>query len=200
MPNTNNNKKDGVRLVDFEHDNLRNKRAKKRTTYSATTEVADIDGVLKEREVKHQTVSVTQEPPFVKLYLHDLGHIVGLSPGPQRLLIELAKYMTWSGQIALTKIMREQIADTLNITYKSVNNYLTKLTEKPKGAEFPILVRMGQGTYMINPNYIAKGEWRDVVAKKEKFRLIIEYGVDGGKEIKTDLPEEAEHQYQLNGL
>jgi len=112
-------------------------------------------------------------PPFVKLYLDDLGILYDLPASAIKLLCELIKKMDWENVITLSVRKKREIADNLNTTIATFDNNLAKLVNAG------ILKRIARSEYRTNPNLICRGTWFQVEKHRKDWELIITYSYDG---------------------
>lgn len=113
----------------------------------------------------------TDEPDYVKLYLDCLLTVKGLRKGLNPVLIALLKHMSYAnsddttgGQIIIiNKFLKETVAKTLGLGIDSINKALTDFTKSG------IFKRIAPGTYQVNPDFVGKGEWKDIRNIKATF-------------------------------
>lgn len=117
-----------------------------------------------------------KERPFVKMYLDDLGDLIGLDPAVKSVLLELVKNMGYNNAVPAYKPIKEMIAKNIGVSLSTVNNGIQKLSDKG------ILIRKARGLYVVDPNYFGRGSWTDI----SKIKLTIEYK-DGKKSISTEI-------------
>lgn len=133
-------------------------------------------------EVKSETsTKVTRlpsEPPYVKLYLEDLGRLLDLPGGPQDLLFMLIRKIDYEGMITLSAGSRRRIADRLGISDQTFRNRLRALTRSG------VLLRREHNEYEANPLYFARGDWRDIYERRKAITMTVTYGPKG-REIET---------------
>lgn len=135
-----------------------------------------------------RTHAVEKEPDFIKLYLNDVGMLVGLSPYDQKVFLSLVKHMTYSNLVVLIKPVKEEICNELGIKLNTINKAIDNL----KNAN---LLMKYQGTdgqvkrscWLVNPYLAAKGTWTDI----RSIRLQIEYSSEGRKVHVTTNPDKS---------
>ena len=164
-------------------------------TRSNTTTTIDSNG-----EVSSQTRSFTiqypQEPPFIKLYLHDVCYFQDMPRSYSNVLYELFKRMSYAGDptgdedwekdtgscgmiVYLNSEMKRSIMKNIGITsMQSLNNILTNLT---KGK---LLLNIGRGTFRLNPHLFGRGDWKNIV----KLQMTLTYD-DMGRTYQTTILE-----------
>lgn len=140
-------------------------------------------------EERSRVISLPVEPPYVKIYIDDLAKIYDVSPGPQLVLHSLISKMDYEGFISLTPASRQRLADSLQITVPTFNNYLSALCKTN------IMRSVGRGEYEVNPHLFARGHWKDISKRRESFQLSITYKPDGTRIVKGDFAEKNESGY-----
>mgnify|MGYP001110011679 CR=1 FL=1 len=129
---------------------------------------------------REQIIQIPNEPPFVKLYIEDLRCLHRLPPKSSALLYELVKRVDYEGMVGLTTMIKKTIAETLSTSVASIDNQLSKLIMTN------IILRIGRGTYMLNPSLFAKGQWKDVRKLRDKFfEFKVTYSPDGDRSIEA---------------
>lgn len=123
----------------------------------------DKDGNIKKYTQVKESFIPREEPDFVKLYLdHVLVHhelSVKLSP----ILKEVCSRANYANDekggmmLFLNSYLKTQMCNKLG--YSSV-----KMLEKALKTlvDSKILVRVGRGTYLLNPHFFGKGHWQDI--------------------------------------
>jgi len=122
-----------------------------------------------------RVISLPQEPPYVKMYIEDLGKLLDVPPGPRMVLYHLAKRIDYDGFISLTPTSRERVAIACEINVRTMNNYLTHLSKSG------ILKHIGRGEYEMSPHLFAKGDWKDISRRRTNFEMTVRY--ENGKRI-----------------
>lgn len=149
-------------------------------------------------EVTHnQTVTeyeqrIPNEPPYIKLYTTDLSNLFKLPAGTTSVLICFVTIADYQGIIALNKYLKDSIAERMNAksgkdgkpSNSVVNKAITELLNKG------IISRIGSSTYQLNPNYFARGKWRDIYQKRKSFKMTITYKDDGKGGIREIVTEQ----------
>lgn len=121
-----------------------------------------------------------REPAFIKLYLEDINLLMDVPTGPGNLLHILVKKVDFEGYISLTAGSRDRICEQVGIKRQTLANYLQTLVRKK------ILKSCGRGDYELNPYLFAKGEWKDISRRRDKFiQLNIRYSPDGERTITS---------------
>lgn len=147
--------------------------------------------------VTRQTTSVShvqREPDYVKLYLDFLSYMARTPPAlldaTGQLLYELLKRATYAETggtgmvLALNSWMKSEIAKACNIKLGTLDNKLSSLVNSG------LLVRIGRGTFQLNPYYFGKGAWSDV----SEIRATVTFDSEKGRWISS-----LEHKTKVNG-
>ena len=132
-------------------------------------------GEVKSKE-ENKIITLPREPPYVKLYIEDLGKILGLTQGCKNLVYCLLNSMGYDGVITIAKGTRERFAEQIGVQERVVKNQITKLCKTN------VIKRIGTGEYEMNPNYFAKGDWIDIRKRQNDFEMKIKY-TKNGREI-----------------
>lgn len=127
---------------------------------------------------KTTTHAVEKEPDFIKLYLQDVGVLMGLSPSDQKVFISLAKHMSYNNLVVLIKPIKEQMCKELNLSLNTINKTIDNL----KNAQLLLKFQDEEGNekrscWRVNPYLAAKGTWNDIRA----IRLQLDYSSEGRK-------------------
>lgn len=114
------------------------------------------------------TVSSATEDDYIKVYsyLNTVFAFKGVNPKLIPLLIEISSYMTFADkgqEVTLVKRVKEKIAESLDMTARTVDNYIIEL----KKAD--ILRPVGQSVYSVNPFIIGRGKWSDIKELRAQF-------------------------------
>ena len=142
-------------------------------------------------EVLEETAEVVsrlpREPAFIKLYLEDINLLMDVPTGPGNLLHILVKKVDYEGYISLTTGSRDRICEQVGIKRQTLANYLQTLVRKK------ILKNIGRGDYELNPHLFAKGEWKDISRRRDKYiQLNIRYSPDGKRIINSSVRTDEE--------
>jgi len=137
--------------------------------YANQTTGEVIKGTLK------KVVKIPQEPNYVKLYLDAILYISDIPEGITGVMLEILKRMPFADKkqkIALTKSIKEDIAEALNVSESYVRKSISQLT---KGK---LLLHTGSARsccYIINPHIFGRGEWKDI----EELQLHVIFNAKG---------------------
>lgn len=149
-------------------------------TSSTTKEIFDKETGETTKSTQETTVKgKLQEPDFVKLYLDDIEVLYRLPKNASNVLYSFLKRMTYKGIIYTNKSLKQEIAIELQLkNIKSIDNHITELVFQQ------IIKRIDRGTFLMNPNIIAKGKWEDIKG------LRIDYDDYGNRQITPKLKNE----------
>ena len=115
------------------------------------------------------------EPPYVKVYLHDILYLSDLPKTHDKVLLALLKRSTWANAdlgmvVTLSAGMKRLMLSELGFkSVRTINNALSDFVK----AE--ILNRLETGVYQLNPYLFGKGDWQDIA----NLRMTIDYTLDG---------------------
>jgi len=145
--------------------------------------VIDEDGVQK-LHTSRESFTIPSEPPYVKLYLADVGAIHGLSKSQSEVLFQLAMLIGWDGVVSVSKTRFEKsIKSRVGVEYQSFKNIVAKLVEKG------IFLRAGRGELEANPFIFARGDWPSIYERRKKVELTITYD-ENGRHVKSKLVDQ----------
>lgn len=155
---------------------------KKHINQVTTTDYVDGQtGELVGQGIEVKSLAVETEPKFVKLYTQDIGRLYGLTDSSNKVLMVLAKYMTYkSNVVVLYGPIKTMMMQELGMNRNTFNKAIDTLYKSG------FLIRKARACYVLDPCIFGSGSWADVKA----VRLSIEYKQDGSKQIKTDLVRE----------
>ncbi len=132
-------------------------------------------------QTKRQEVALFEkEPPYVKIYLQDIGKLNGLNKSEQIVLNELVLNMGYANIVPSYKPVKEMIASKLKMPYNTLDKAIKQLNKKG------VLLRKARGLYIMDPNLFGRGAWSDI----KKIRMVIDYNADGTKSINTDVSKQ----------
>lgn len=152
---------------------------KKKITFAEHQVVTDRNGEVLQ-EVKNFTYEVEAEPPYVKLYIQDIGNLHGLPGFVQDIFHELLKNMGYNNIIPMYKPVKLIICEKLNISINTLNKAVDSLYQKG------ILIRKARGMYMMDPSIAGRGSWKDI----KKIIMTIEYDNNGNRKINSEISKE----------
>lgn len=143
-----------------------------------TTAYVSKDGELLSENV-NETIPVGKEPQYFKVYLQDLGNIMGLTPAEKTVFYSLCRSMAYSGIVVLIKVIKEMLIKETGYSFETIRSAVKGLTKKN------FLIRRARSVYQVNPKYCAKGEWADIKA----MRIEIAYSELGRKVVVKKVPK-----------
>ena len=165
------------------------KRETKNHIYTHDIHVVDRETGEVTQSTKETIVQFPSEPEYIKLYLDDINRIYDLPNNS--ILYEIMKRMDYDGLINISKYGKDTICEKLDIKPQTFANYLQKLKDKN------IVLPVGRGTFMPNPNLFGKGSWKDIYNRRktyESIRMSIIYKADGSKTIQTEFELEDQNK------
>lgn len=142
-----------------------------RTVDYTTGEIIDEKSIIESK--------LPPEPPYVKLYVDDLGSLLGLERGEKRVLLALACSLDFEGFASVTAAKRKRLAERCELTIKSFNNAVSALAKKG------LIKVVGSGEYELNPNLFARGDWKSIFSRRQTFKLEVTYSPETGRTIST---------------
>lgn len=144
-----------------------------------TTSVDRVTGeILNESKVVQ--FRIPSEPPYVKLYIDDLGRLMDLKSHHKEMLLELIRKMDYENIITLTPSARSRIAERLKIKEQTFKNYLGELVKSD------VLRRLAHNEFMANPDLFGRGEWQAIYERRQAFSMTVTYHLNGKRTIKTE--------------
>jgi hypothetical protein len=141
------------------------------------TETTDADGVFERSSSVVTITKLPKEPDYIKLYIDDIGHLMGVQEGHRSILLYIAASVGYDGFVTLTLARKARIAATVGLAVKTVDNAIGLLVKTN------ILRREGRCEYELNPSLFAKGEWAHIRERRESFNLNVSYSKAGGRRL-----------------
>jgi len=129
-----------------------------------STYINNETGEIKKQEEK-KVIRIPKEDEYIKIYIKTIGVLHNIPASADKILLEIIKYTSYNNRIILTKPVKQDIANNLNISLSRVNNYITTLIKKN------ILIRKDRGMYILNPYIFGKGNWHDIYNLRKELRL-----------------------------
>ena len=123
------------------------------------------------------------EPAYVKFYIDDLASLQKLTAGETQILLYVAACADYKGMIALPAGIKKRIASSASCSDGAVNNSVNKFCKNN------ILRKEGGGLYELNPDFFARGKWREIRERRKEFYTTTTYRRDGTKEVETNVIE-----------
>ena len=127
------------------------------------------------RSEENITKQYASEPPYIKLYLHDILFLSDLPKTHDKILLSLLRKATWASAeygmvVTLSAGMKRIMAKELDFkNVRTVNNALSDFVKAD------ILKRLETGVYQLNPYLFGRGDWQDI----ENLRMTIDYTLEG---------------------
>lgn len=144
------------------------------------TEVVDVNtGEIMDSQM--ETVSYSQEPDFVKMYIDDLSYLHGLTSANNSVLHSLLSKMNYDNEIILVSKVKDEMANKIGLMKNTFEHGIGVLVKKG------ILIKKGNNYYIVNPFLFARGSWKDI----RSIRMTIKYSKEG-KDIKVILDSQQE--------
>lgn len=168
--------------------------ATKRLINSTTTRNVDhATGEIKDESTTN-VYRLPQEPPYIKMYIDDLCHLMQIPHALKQTLQMLLKKLDYEGFITLSPRFRKQTAERLGIADQTFRNRLSALCKTG------VMRSIATNEYEVNPHYFARGDWRAICERRDGFKMIVKYTSKGKREITTegadDTPEPSESAAQ----
>ncbi len=142
-------------------------------THTVTNEIT---GEVLSSESQSITISkLDKEPPYVKMYINDIGLWQGLSPGETAILYQVSSAVDYDGIVSLSKYHKDKIKKILKVSDGFIRNTVTKLVAK----HILLKTEAYSGVYKLNPYWFGKGDWKDIIEKRKAFvvQLTKSYGM-----------------------
>lgn len=130
-----------------------------------TGEVLDVD-------IKKHTYLANTKEQFLLAYATLIGVFQNISAAEVRVYAFLLEHYPGDCKIVINDIIRKDIADRTKLKPGSINNTLNRLIST-EHITYPLLYRLGRGTYQLNPRYAFKGSTSD---RNKSLKAIIELG------------------------
>lgn len=154
-------------------------------TTRISTQYTTTDGLTGEILTSQQhTLKIERlqkEPPFVKMYINDIGLWEGLSGGETSILYFVSSAVDYDGVVSVSPYLKGKIKAQLKVSDGFIRNTLVKLTAKH------ILIKSTEytGVYKLNPYWFGKGDWKDIIEQRKAF--VIQITKAYGMEIPRDI-------------
>ena len=149
-----------------------------------TTHVDRQTGEITLDEVVHAEVSaLVAEPAYIKLYIDDLGRLCNLTDGQRSILLYVAACVNYYGFVLLPTGQKARIAKSASCSISAVNNAVNFFCKNN------IRRKEGGGLYELNPDFFARGKWREIRERRKEFYTTTTYRRDRTKEVQTNIIE-----------
>jgi len=128
------------------------------------------------------TKYTSNEPNFVKLYLEDISYLSNLHLSSADLLYYLLDYVKYNeNMIYLNSYIKKNICKEMGISGSTLNNRLSLLNKKN------VIIRKGQGSYLLNPFLFGKGDWKNIKEMRDaNIELKITYNAKTNERTVTN--------------
>ena len=120
------------------------------------------DGKFRRGE-RHVTLKVPAEPPYVKEYSYDVLTLNGIKGAQRDVLTFMAHAMDYENVVVLSSGRRKIWAKELGVSISTINNAVSWLLKNG------FIVSKVTGEYIVDPKMFAKGEWKDIIERRESF-------------------------------
>lgn len=157
-------------------------------------ELIDSDGVVQRTAEIINIKPMPPEPPFVKMYIDDLGRISGLQASHTSILTYVAALVDYDGIVTLNARRKACIAATTGCSIKTIENAITEYMKHD------IVRRIGRAEYELNPSLFAKGEWKNIRERREAFSMHISYTKAGRQIVTTKTPPDVVERERLERM
>ena len=138
--------------------------------------------------IEREAIESLPEAAYINWYIKNLGNLCGLTAVAIKVLMNLVSKTNLQSELSLPRGIREKIGKELGgVSLGVINNAITELVKKE------ILSRVGSqgsGVYSLNPDFFARGKWRDIYYKRKDFKLTITYKDDGGEGKREVITEQ----------
>lgn len=151
--------------------------------------------ILSSRSNVYELKRLPDEPAFIKMYVQDLGALLGFQAMHRDILLFVAAGMNYYGVVALSAATKARIALTVGCNEKTIRNAITEYLKAG------ILRRIGRAEYELDPHLFAKGEWSEIRGRRDRFRLEVDYSPEGrtfrARRLSADEARRADVEQQL---
>ena len=150
----------------------------KKSVYQETTQTVNHETGEIVSETSTKIAKYAGEPSYLKLYIDDICALASVSESLKKTLLLLLRKLDYDGYITLSTRYRKFMCSEMGIVDGTLRNRLNSLCNKG------FLISEGGNEYLANPNYFAKGEWKNIVEQRHAFEMKIRYS-ENGKEVIT---------------
>lgn len=144
--------------------------------------------VIHERSNVYSIEKLPAEPEYIKLYVAEIGRLHGLKSGHRDILLYVASMVAYDGSVVLNVRRKAQIALTLKIATKSIDNALSEFVKTG------LLIRLGRSDFELNPFLFGKGDWKSIRERRESFVARLRFGPNGIEAIGIEREPSAADQ------
>ena len=144
-----------------------------KTRYTEISNIVDHESgeVLDTTQKKHTYLANTKEQ-FLLAYTTLIGVFQNISVAEIRVYAFLLEHYPADCKIVVNDIIRQDIAARTKLSPGSINNTLNRLISTDN-TTYPLLYRLGRGTYQLNPRYAFQGSTAN---RNQSLKAIIELG------------------------
>ena len=131
-------------------------------------------------ETSHKVVQLPTEPAYIKMYINDICQLTGVQNADQGLLRALLLRLGYDGYVVLTPRIRQTIGRQLDISEKTIRNRLANLVKAA------LITPVARNEYMVNPDYFARGDWKQICEMRKDFSLKLMYRSNGERSVSFE--------------
>ena len=139
-------------------------------------------------KIESEAMEFLPEATYINSYIKNLGNLFGLTTVAIKVLMCLVSKVDYEGELSLPRGIREKVGKELGgVSLGVINNAITELVKKE------IISRVGSqgsGVYSLNPDFFARGKWRDIYYKRKSFKVTMTYIDDGGEGKREVITEQ----------
>jgi hypothetical protein len=173
---------DSIEFTTFGEDEMQKLTSRKIVTDHLTGEI------VSDRSNVFEITKLPQEPEYIKLYIAEIGRMHGLKAGHRDILMYVAANVGYDGYVVLNVRRKGQIAITLGISPRSIDNALSEFVKAG------LLTRLGRSDFELNPFLFGKGEWKKIRERQESFVSRLYYGPDGVRSLGIERPQPSDDE------
>lgn len=120
---------------------------------------------LNNKVVDKKSVSIqySVEDNFIKLYNAFFDKLFCIDINERNVLLALLSEMDYKCEVDVTVDDRERYADRIGIKLNTFDHYFYKLLKRD------IIFKINKKSVLINPYFIAKGKWSQVVEQRDRL-------------------------------
>lgn len=150
--------------------------------------------VLSEKSNVYNIEKLPAEPEYIKLYVSEIGRLHGLKAGHRDILLYVASMVAYDGCVIVNARRKAQIAITLKIATKSIDNALSAFVKAG------LLIRLGRSDFELNPFLFGKGDWKSIRERRESFIARLRFGPNGVEAISIERETPNDQQEKTKSL
>ena len=118
---------------------------------------------------------------YVKLFCNCLSRLVGLTQAESDVFHQVITTMGYNNIVCFSGPARQIIADTLDISSKTLEKAIKELKEREILIPIKISGVVKKGWYVVNPNFVAKGKLQQI----EALKMMITIESDGSSYLSV---------------